>query len=248
MNIDKYNKSFREQERIKNLIEIMPRGFSTLLDIGARNGYISSLLTSYFKTVTALDLKKPELDQEGIICVKGDVTNLEFPDNWFDVILCCEVLEHIAPKLLSEACKELIRVSKHLIVIGVPYKQDIRLGRTTCLSCKRINPPWGHLNSFDEKKLRKLFKPLTLRSISFVGEEKAKTNVISTYLMDLVGNPWGTYNQEEPCVHCDKKLIQPSARDFLQKICSKIAFMLNSIEAHLVPPNPIWVHMVFEKA
>jgi len=58
MDMDKYNKTPREQERIKNLIEIMPKGFSTLLDVGARNGYISSLLMPYFESVTALDLKK----------------------------------------------------------------------------------------------------------------------------------------------------------------------------------------------
>jgi len=163
------------------------------------------------------------------------------------VVLCCEVLEHIAPKLLSKACKELVRVSKRFLVIGVPYKQDIHLGRTTCLSCKGINPPWGHLNSFDEKKLRELFKPLALRSTSFVGGEKARTNAISTYLMDLAGNPWGTYNQEEPCVHCGKKLFQPSDIHLFQKMCSKIALTLNSIEGHLVPSHPIWVHTVFEK-
>ena len=247
MDIDKYNKCSREQERIRNLVDIMPKGFSTLLDVGARNGYISSQLTPYFRSITVLDLKKPELNKENIICVRGDVTHLEFMDNSFDVILCSEVLEHIPPELLSKACEEMTRVSKHFVITGTPYKQDVRLGRTICLSCKRINPPWGHLNSFDENKLKKLFEPLTLRSISFVGEQKAKTNLISTYLMDLAGNPYGTYNQKELCIYCQKKLIRPSEKNLFQKLCSKSALMLNSIEAHFVGRNPIWVHIVFEK-
>jgi hypothetical protein len=226
----------------------MPRGLSTLLDVGARNGYISSLLTSYFKTVTALDLEKPDLNNENIFCFRGDVTQLEFPDDSFDVTLCCEVLEHIPPKLLSKACEEIIRVSRHFIVIGVPYKQDLRCGRTTCLSCKRKNPPWGHVNSFNEDKVKKLFRLLSLESVSFVGKGGwGKTNVMSVLLMDIAGNPWGTYDQEEICLRCGRKLLPAANRNLFQKICSKLAFLLNRMQAYFYPPEPIWMHMVFKK-
>jgi hypothetical protein len=78
MEDDKKLLSLLEQERINNLISIIPKEYSTLLDIGARDGYISSLLSPYFKKVTALDLEKPRLAKENIIAVKGDVTHLEF--------------------------------------------------------------------------------------------------------------------------------------------------------------------------
>ena len=35
---------------------------------------------------------------------------------------------------------------------------------------------------------------------------------LSTLLLDLAGNPFGTYDQEEPCIHCGAKLKPPPRR------------------------------------
>jgi hypothetical protein len=242
-----YRQTPAEQERITNLLDLIPKGLSSVLEIGTRDGYISRLLTSRFHTVTALDLERPDLEAENIICIKGDVTCLDLPDYSFDVVLCSEVLEHIPPGLVEQACREICRVARHYVVIGVPYHQDIRLGRTTCRSCGGKNPPWGHVNSFDEARLRQLFNSLTLHSTSFVGKKKEKTNPLSVFLMDLAGNPWGTYQQEELCIHCGEKLSAPIATSLLQKICAKIACSLNDIQESLVSGSPNWIHVVFKK-
>ena len=250
MKHDKELQSPIEQERINNLISIIPKGYSTLLDIGARDGYISNLLSPFFRKVTALDLEKPRLAEENIITVKGDVTNLEFPDNSFDVTLCTEVLEHIPPELLSNACNEIVRVAKSFVVIGVPYKQDIRYGRTTCSFCRGENPPWGHVNIFDVNKLERLFRSLRLESKSFLGKSGwGKTNLFSALLMDLAGNPWGVYDREQRCLHCGRKVIPllSENRNVLEKVCSKIAYLLNTLQTFFTPSCPTWVHIVFKK-
>lgn len=248
MDLTEYRENHKEQERITDLLRIAPKGRSSVLEIGARDGYISKLLAQNFKKVTALDLEKPELNIENVIPVKGDVTGLDFDDNSFDAVYCSEVLEHIPTKLLEKACGEIIRVARYDIIIGVPYKQDIRIGRTTCCSCGRKNPPWGHLNSFDEGYLKKLFNSVKAVSTTYVGSTRIKTNPVSRFLMDLAGNPWGTYSQEEPCVHCGKKLIFPPARRIYHKLCAKSGFILNKIQEPFVAFRPIWIHMLFKKA
>ena len=160
-----------------------------MLDIGARDGYFSQLLTEYFDEVTALDLEKPDFSFPRVTTVAGDATNLQFADDSFDCVFCAEVLEHIPD--VAQACREIARVARHEILIGVPYKQDTRLGRTTCQSCGRKNPPWGHLNRFDERRLAKLFPGLSVEASSFVGSARSETNPLSTMLMDVAGNPWG---------------------------------------------------------
>jgi len=183
-----------------------------------------------------------------VLSVQGDATCLAFPDNAFDIVLCTEVLEHIPPPSLFMASQEIIRVTKYYAVIGVPYKQDIRLNRTICLSCKKRNPAWGHVNSFDENKLRHLFEPLRLEKMSFIGSKREKTNMVSVYLWDLAGNPWGTYVQQEPCVNCGNKLIAPSGRSVIQRLCSKLADYIHMAQSCFIPITPVWVHMVFKKA
>src|ERR1041385_1987742 len=130
-----------------------------------------------------------------VVTTAGDATKLSFADESFDCVFCAEVLEHIPD--VRQACRELARVAKYEVVVGVPYRQDIRIGRTTCRTCGKVNPPWGHLHSFDEHRLTRLFPGLRAVSQSIVGSNGEATNGISTMLMDLAGNPWGTYDQEE---------------------------------------------------
>jgi SAM-dependent methyltransferase len=202
-------------------------------------------LTEYFDEVTALDLQKPGFEFARVVTVAGDVTKLEFADDTFDCVFCAEVLEHIPD--VTRACQEIIRVAKHEIVIGVPYRQDIRCGRTTCHSCGKTNPPWGHVNSFDEDRLSALFSGLPFISKSFVGTTKEATNPIATFLMDLAGNPWGTYDQDEPCIHCGAKLVPPGGRQIWQKVCSIMAFNLNRVQVIWERPRGNWIHVVFRK-
>lgn len=44
-------------------------------------------------------------------------------------------------------------MSRGLILLGVPYTQDSRIGCTKCEACGGLNPPWGGANSFDENAL-----------------------------------------------------------------------------------------------
>lgn len=46
----------------------------------------------------------------GIIVIRGDATNLPFQSEFFDVVLCLDVLEHIEDNLLAP--KEMYRVTK----------------------------------------------------------------------------------------------------------------------------------------
>ncbi len=250
MDLSHYRESDSEQKRTEDLmglIRAIPNGGKSALDIGARDGHFSKLLTEIYQDVTALDLEKPSIFHSNIHCVQGDITSLNFSDNSFDLVFCAEVLEHIPPHLLEQACSELSRVSRGFLLIGVPYKQDIRIGRTTCCSCGGKNPPWGHVNSFDKKRLIDLFPLFNINEISFVGKSDAITNVISTFFMDLAGNPYGTYNQEEVCIHCGNKLKNPPQRTLLQKIFTRAAFYIKKTQKPFSKAHPNWIHLLFKK-
>lgn len=237
----------QEGERIRDLIRIAPKGRSSMLDVGARDGRVSMALAPHFETVTALDLVKPDVRHPKVSNVQGDVTELRFPDDSFDVVFCTEVLEHIRPEMLERASAEIIRVAVYDVVIGVPYRQDLRIGRTVCLSCGKANPPWGHINVFDEEGLVSLFGALEPVTTKFVGANGGKTNVLSMLLMDLVGNPWGTYNQKERCIHCGCTLLHPPQRKYFQRIISGAALLLSEMQSSLFAARPNWIHMVFRK-
>ena len=248
VDLKKYRETETEIERITNLIGLLPKHGGIALDAGAREGFFSVILTDYFDSVIALDLSKPNINHEKIILVKGDITNLEYQDNYFDIVVCTEVLEHIPSDLLETACSELSRISKKNVLIGFPYKQDTRLGKTTCSICGKINPIYGHVNTFNEKKLDSLFSDCRLAKKSYVGKIKASTNFISAYLMNYAGNPYGSYSQEEPCIECGSKLKKPEKLSNRQKFISIIARSVQIFQKGFIKPNSRWIHVLYEKS
>lgn len=248
MDIKNYRNSEKEKLRTCDLIAMLPNCRGIALDAGARDGWYSKILTEYFSNVVALDLKKPSIQNSEIECVKGDITNLDFDNDSFDFVFCAEVLEHIPSHLLEQACLELERVSKGYILIGVPYKQDIRIGKVKCISCGKRTPPWGHVNSFDKKKIEDLFPSCETEKVSYVGETSACTNVLSDLLMDLAGNPYGLYSAIDPsCIHCGARLKTSMERNILQKVFTKLSFYINKIQKFFHKPHPNLIHIRFKK-
>jgi SAM-dependent methyltransferase len=242
-----HRNAFRERERVRNLMEMVPKGGGSVLDAGARDGRVSVLLADHFETVTALDQNNPTVRHRKVTTVQGDITSLKFPDNSFDCVICTEVLEHVPERLLEKACSELQRVAQKYLLVGVPYRQDLRVSRTTCNLCGGKNPPWGHVNAFDEERLKQLFPGLEIETISSVSTTRAVTNSVSTLLMDWAGNPYGTYDQEESCIHCGARLRPPPPRNLFQRGCTRLAFWLNEAQERFAPSRPNWIHILFRK-
>jgi SAM-dependent methyltransferase len=211
------------------------------LDIGVRDGYYSSLLLRRYRHVTALDLERPNVP--GCENVAGDVRHLQFADRSFDLVFCAEVLEHVPGP--EGAAREIARVSCGRVLIGVPYKQDIRVGRVTCQECGRAAPPWGHINRFDEGRLQRMFPEMRLERIEFVGPRHASvTSAVAAWLMDRAGNPWGTYDQQERC-ECGTKYQPLAVRDLKSKALAALAHRMNKAQSAFARPHATWVHALF---
>jgi SAM-dependent methyltransferase len=245
-NLEQYRAGELEQARSADLMRILPKGLRSVLDIGARDGYFSALLADHYQEVIALDLQRPAFSIPRVRTVAGDVSSLQFADRSFDCVFCAEVLEHVPD--VTRACREIARVASGFVVVGVPFKQDLRLARTTCRSCGRAVPPWGHVNAFDEDRLSQLFPGFRVVSKSFIGSSNGATNALSALLMDIAGNPWGTYDQEEPCIHCGARLTPPVALGPWAKGCCFVASALNRIQQRCTPHHGNWIHLVLSKA
>jgi SAM-dependent methyltransferase len=247
MDLTEYRASDLEQQRTEDLTSLMPTKGRRALDVGARDGHFSRFLADRFEAVTALDLNRPTISHPKIECIEGSAAQMKFADKSFDFVFCAEVLEHVPSEILDKVCAEIERVANDKILIGVPYKQDIRVGRTTCYTCGKTNPPWGHVNSFDEAAIGRLFRSSKVESLSFVGSTNEKTNSLSTVLMDFAGNPYGTYEQDEQCVHCDAKLLLPPKRSPAQLIATKLAFWSRKPSEMMAKPRGNWVHIILRK-
>lgn len=110
----------------KNLIECIKNlPIETVLDVGCGEGFTLNKVSKarigkrlegveYLKTALEIGKKMyPELTMK-----QGNIYNLAYKNNSFDLVMSTEVLEHLDdPK---KGLKELIRVSKKYILLSVP--------------------------------------------------------------------------------------------------------------------------------
>ena len=213
---------------------------ANVLEVGARDSYITRLLSDSFEQVVPLDLELMEPVASNVICVAGDVRSLYLGSNEFEVVLCSEVLEHIPENDLELACRELARVARRFVLIGVPFEQDLRVARTRCARCGTINPPYGHVNRFTRAGLDSLFPELRA-----VAEER--TTALAATLTALAGHPWGTYDQDEPCVACGAAVGPPPPYSLSSRALAALASRIDSTARALFRPRPKWLHVLYEK-
>lgn len=89
----------------------------SVLEIGAGGGGIRNYLT---RQVVSVDLDHRLSLRTGHLGVTADARRLPFADDGFDLVLCMDTLEHIPPAQRAAAIRELARVCRHTLIIGLP--------------------------------------------------------------------------------------------------------------------------------
>lgn len=133
-----------------------------LLEIGSGGGYALKLIDPQLIRYFPLDIPHPNLQKlkqqacSPIFPTSGDIFNLPFRAQSFDVIVLSEVLEHL--DLPEEALKEVYRVldDHGKLIISVPYREVITY--QICVHCNQPTPTHAHFHSFNEINLQKLIR------------------------------------------------------------------------------------------
>ena len=124
--------------------------FGSILDIGCGGGHLLEILTKepgrHMDTVHGIDysVRAIEQAQERISLghfYKHDVTDLWFPDESFDTVICCHTLEHTSnpAQIFAEAFRVLTSNGRLIIAIPNGAKDDYE----------------GHIHYWDEDEFRR---------------------------------------------------------------------------------------------
>jgi len=123
---DRDNRRFFMRPAPQYVLErFSPRAGQAVLDLGCGGGELLPYLAATGSTVFALDYstdavevarslieKFPNALRDRVCMEKGDVKSLPYPDRFFDIIYCFDVLEHINDDEVREMLREVGRVLK----------------------------------------------------------------------------------------------------------------------------------------
>ncbi len=101
-----------EKIRRNHIFKFIGKSGKKVLDIGCRTPYLKNKIESGGMEYFPIDISPAK----GV--AYGDIQNLKFRNNFFDITICSEVLEHVDNPL--KAIKELKRVTKKRLIISVP--------------------------------------------------------------------------------------------------------------------------------
>jgi 2-polyprenyl-3-methyl-5-hydroxy-6-metoxy-1,4-benzoquinol methylase len=121
-------------------------------ELSVNGVFVCSLDASLTNPAKALELY-PNENHAGIV---ADAVNLPFSENSFDSIVASEIIEHIVEP--QKFVHELMRCLKPggKLIITTPYKEVLRY--SLCIHCNKMTPVNAHLHTFDEIKLKNLYK------------------------------------------------------------------------------------------
>ena len=99
--------------QINEVIKTKP---TNLLIVGKGDGIVESILKRYIHEVKTLDVDE-KLMPDFVVSVE----KMPFQDNYFDTILCAEVLEHLPFNKMGDSLKEIRRICNRNVIISLPH-------------------------------------------------------------------------------------------------------------------------------
>lgn len=133
-----------------------------ILNVGVGDGWLEKKCNDLGWETYSLDPIPAAIARVEAAGVKGKVGHIEdipFENNFFDVIFCSEILEHLTGEQIRQGLTEIGRILKPggFLLGTVPFNENLFEGRVVCPDCGSVFHRIGHQQTFNLTTLPKVF-------------------------------------------------------------------------------------------
>ncbi len=140
--------------RATEMAKMMPLETASILDVGTGDGRLLHPLVEMLPNdpfVVGLDRSATALSHLAGMGTQGSADALPFADQSFDVVIACEILEHLPQPIYVAARQELARVAKRSVIITVPNREKLSRAAVRCEMCGCRYNRRRHLRRFERE-------------------------------------------------------------------------------------------------
>ena len=104
-------------------------GGGKVLDLGCGYGHLLRSLLSMGVDAYGLDVASVAIDDNATWCKadrikRGSILSAPYDSDWFDTVVCTDVLEHLSPEDVPQALSELHRMTRKYVFLTIALKAD----------------------------------------------------------------------------------------------------------------------------
>lgn len=227
--------------------QAVPGNARNILEVGSGDGLIFNALRQRGYDPVALDISGKALKHiQGGKLVQGTANQLPFASNSFDLVLACEVLEHIPNPIYKTVLEEIIRVAKKYILITVPYREKLEWNHARCPSCGCIFNGAYHVKSFNENDMKFLFKNFKCISLDKIVKILHPDRTISfeLFIRHHLAREYLYYGPSVKCPLCLSSVKDKPVRNWIGLIASGMRYL------YRIPSKrktPLWYLSIYKK-
>lgn len=159
--------SMERERKIKQMLAAFPTDRKIkILDIGPDDGIFLNGLPPNFEKY-AVDIVPRDLPGVNLKIADMNCDEIPFPDGFFDVILCCEVIEHLwnADNLMFQMNRKLkadgVVILSTPNMTGISSRVQMLMGKVPGVQSQAISlaeVPYNHIRCYNPPSLKYLFE------------------------------------------------------------------------------------------
>lgn len=230
------------RERDRAVVDMLPAEVRTVADCGCGPGSAARAVAESGRFVASLDASRVALQHHPPNAVQGSVTSLPYGARSFDAAVCLEVLEHLPNGALEAAAAELDRVAGRWLVIGVPLAETLGRNAMRCPRCGAEFHRSGHVQRFDEGRVRRLFPRFATRGRWIGGPPVRPYPGGLLWLRHRVARRFSEMagRGDVECPSCGETRFPPFRHNLLSFACDGVTRLISR-------RRPYWIVLLFER-